>query len=149
MNLLPLSAKQLRKLFEKKVAVYQSRHSPYRFYLVDFKTDYQFKTHKYEDGKLKGSSCGKYKLFDLGLTGSKMSIQYEHINNSDHIDSPMHPENHLYKKLGNYTMGQFYCSEEKSDNKNVFDVLYKCELSNYTFEILHFYNRDLFDHRSM
>uniref|UniRef100_A0A6C0CQS5 Uncharacterized protein n=1 Tax=viral metagenome TaxID=1070528 RepID=A0A6C0CQS5_9ZZZZ len=148
MKLTTLSKTQLRRVFHKKVAKYVSQHDPYRFYLIDYKTDDCFYTHTYENGKLLGSGQGEYELFDLGISGAVMEVKYNNIVSSPNPESPMHPDNSFYPKLKKYLVGPFY-TQALDLNSKWQPILYQHLQKEKAFKVLNFYDRDLFDNRSL
>lgn len=148
MNLRPLNPKELISVFRRQVGKYASKHDPYRFYLVDYKTDYNFYTHTYNNGKLIGSSWGTYEIFDLGLTGGVLNVKYKSIKMSPNKDSDMNIISPFYPKLENFVLGPFYtqCLDEKAEHTPIITQYIKEEYKQ--FEILNFYNREKFDIRS-
>ena len=146
MHLTPLFKKELRTLFTRKVAKYASQHSPYRFYIIDYKIDNLFYTHTYEDDKRLGSGYGTYEMINTE-GGALLNIEYKNIYHSPNPESPMHPENAFYPQLHKYTIGPLY-TQSLDHNSKWQPVLYNHLQKEKSFKVLNFYDRRLFDYRS-
>lgn len=146
MHLAPLFKNELRAIFVRKVAKYASQHSPYRYYIIDYKIDNLFYTHTYENDKRIGSGYGHYEI-DNTKTGALLNIKYNHIHNSPNPESPMHPKNPFYSQLHEYTIGPLYTQSLNHSSKWQ-PVLYNHLQKKHTFKVLNFYDRNLFDYRS-
>ena len=147
MHLRPLFKKELRALFTRKVAKYNSQHSPYRYYIIDYKIDNLFYTHTYEDDKRLGSGYGSYKIINTE-GGGLLNIEYKDIYNSPNLGSPMHPRNAFYPQLHKYTIGPLY-TQSLDHTSEWQPVLYNHLQKDKSFKVLNFYDRKLFDYRSI
>lgn len=149
MNIRALTPCQLKKLFERQVAKSCSKNDPYKFSIIDYKTDYNFYKHRYENNKLIGSSYGTYKLFDLGLNGGVLQLQYNTVisNSVNHSDIQMQSE--LDADPTKITIGPFYTEDFDYESKHLPVLNENIYHDDKTIEVINFYKRDLFDYRSL
>ena len=149
MNIRPLTPCQLRKLFKHKVAKSCSKNDPYKFSIIDYKIDYIFYKHRYENNKLIGSSYGTYKLFDLGLNGGVLQLQYNTVKSNSVNHSDIQILSELEAESTKITIGPFYAQALDYDTKHLPVLNENIYHDDNTIEVINFYRRDLFDHRSV
>ena len=149
MNMRALSPHLLTKLFQRKVAKTCSIYDPYKFMIIDYKTDYSFYKHIYNNEKLIGTSIGTYKLFDLGIGGGVLQLKHDKIISKSVNHSDIQLQNELQAKSCKITIGPFYT--QSFDNKSIHLPV----LNEYIYDeikqiqVTNFYDRDLFDYRSL
>ena len=105
-----------------------------------------FYTHTYEDDKRLGSGCGSYKIINTE-GGGLLNIEYKDIYNSPNLGAQCIQETHSIRSYINiigplYTQSLDHTSEWQP-------VLYNHLQKDKSFKVLNFYDRKLFDYRSI
>ncbi len=149
MNIRPLTTFQLKKIFQYQVAKSCSKHDPYKFSIIDYKTDNNFYNHRYENNKLRGSSNGTYKLYDLGANGGVLQLQYNTVKSNSINHSDIQIQEQLDANPTKITVGPFYTQDLDYDSKHIPILNENIYYDDKPIEVINFYRRDLFDYRSL
>ena len=149
MNIRALTPCQLKKVFERQVAKSCSNNDPYKFSIIDYKVDYNFYKHRYENNKLIGSSSGTYKLFDLGINGGVLQLQYNSVKSKSVNYSDIQIQTELDANPTKVTIGPFYTQDLDYNSMHIPVLNENIYNNDKTLEVINFYKRDLFDYRSL